>query len=92
MAELDGTAPVEVWLTQTNMKVTCRIVYEDESTDERDVDSLSIRGAQREWTGYLIKQGYEPAGRWENETDGEAENYVETSRKFRPSKTKKEKS
>jgi hypothetical protein len=28
------------------------------------IDSLSMRGAQREITGWLIKQGYKPDGRW----------------------------
>lgn len=57
--------PIEVWLRQVNMEVACTVVNEDESTARYDVDSLSLRGAQREMTGYLISQGYEPVGRWE---------------------------
>lgn len=82
------TQPIEVWLSQPNLEVTCRIVYEDERTDTLDIGSLSMRGAQREVTGYLIKQGYTPAGRWEIEhlVEGDEREAVveETSRRFRP--------
>jgi hypothetical protein len=40
------------------MEVMCMVVREDESTDILDVLSLSMRGAQREITGYLISHGY----------------------------------
>ncbi len=69
--------PIEVWLRQDNMQVKCMVVYEDESTSEPDVDSLSMRGAQREMTSRLIGEGYEPAGRWKQQADGE------TCRQFR---------
>ena len=66
-----ATEPIEVWLRQENMKVDCTVVYEDESTDEHlVVDSLSMRGAQREITGYLIAEGYEAVGRWATEAAG----------------------
>jgi hypothetical protein len=68
----EPTGPIEVWLSQENMEVTCRIVHEDETTTEPPVDSLSMRGAQREMTGWLIDQGYRPAGRWMEEAEGEA--------------------
>lgn len=43
-----------------------------------------MRGAQREITGYLISQGFEPAGRWESaQVDGNGDE-IETVRKFRP--------
>lgn len=80
--------PIEVWLTQINIQVTCRVVYEDESTDELSVDSLSMRGAQRELTGYFLKQGYKPVGRWEpGEPATEGAPYdgaSETMRRFKP--------
>ena len=57
-------SPVEVWLTKRNIAVTCMVVREDESTEELDVDSLSMRGAQREITGRLAGMGYSPSGRW----------------------------
>ena len=59
--------PIEVWLRQPNIEITCTVVREDESTRSVEVDSLSLRGAQREITGWLIGLGYEPVGRWEAE-------------------------
>ncbi len=73
--------PIEVWLRHVNMEVACTVVHEDESTHRYDVDSLSLRGAQREMTGYFISQGYEPVGRWE--VEGLAE---ETVRRFKVKK------
>jgi hypothetical protein len=64
--------PVEIWLTQNNMEINCMVVREDESTTSLQVESLSMRGAQREITGYLIDQGYTPAGRWEYPEDEES--------------------
>ena len=75
--------PIEVWLSQDNMQVTCRIVHQDETTSEYDIKSLSLRGAQREITGWLISQGYQPAGRWTAETTDGRE-VVESSRQFKP--------
>jgi hypothetical protein len=71
MTDTKKPGPVEVWLTQKNMQITCRVVYEDESTAELEVDSLSMRGAQREMTGYFIRGGYTPAARWELISDEE---------------------
>jgi len=67
-----GTGPVEVWLRQGNMEISCMVVREDESTTGLEVESLSMRGAQRELTGYLIDQGYTPAGRWDYPEEDEA--------------------
>lgn len=75
--------PIEVWLTQANMVVSYRVVYEDETTSEYDVESLSMRGAQREVTGDLINQGYKPDGRWVTESV-EMDQPIETWRRFRP--------
>lgn len=76
--------PIEVWLTRRNLAVTCRVVHEDESTDEYDVQSLSMRGAQREMTGYFKREGYEPAGRWITAQAAEVEDGPEeTYRRFR---------
>lgn len=78
-----ASEPIEVWLRQDNMKVHCWIVYEDERTDEDiPISSLSMRGGQREITGYLLAEGYEAVGRW----SAEDEHGAETSRKFRPAK------
>lgn len=76
-------SPIEVWLSQANMEVTCRVVNEDETTSELTVDSLSLRGAQREITGYLIGEGYVPIGRWETETFGNGDSALETVRRFK---------
>jgi hypothetical protein len=75
--------PIEVWLTKANLEITGRIVFEDESATDISVSSLSMRGAQREITAWLIGDGYEAAGRWSTEAaddDGPAE---ETMRQFR---------
>jgi len=79
-------SPIEVWLSQVNLQVTCMIVAEDESTREFHVVSLSMRGAQREITGYLISQGFEPVGRWEAAQVDGAGDEIEAVRKFRPAK------
>jgi hypothetical protein len=47
-----------------------------------DIDSLSMRGGQREITGWLIGRGYKPVGRWETE-HGDSDGYAEASRKFK---------
>jgi hypothetical protein len=80
------TQPIEVWISQPNIGVSGRVVYEDERTDTLNIDSLSMRGAQREVTGFLIQQGYTPTGRWEIERIVEADHdtVVETSRRFKP--------
>jgi hypothetical protein len=77
--------PVEVWLSKKNIEVTCTVVREDETTKALDVDSLSMRGAQREMTGWLIRRGYQPAGRWNTEeTAAGGEQTAECMRQFRP--------
>jgi hypothetical protein len=85
--------PIEVWLSQKNMQVTCTVVHEDEHTETLDVDALSMRGAQREMTDWFIAQGYKPAGRWSIEltevTPEGDERAVETSRQFVPAKSDK---
>jgi hypothetical protein len=88
MSITDASGPIEVWLSQRNMEVTCRVVYGDESTDDTiELDSLSMRGAQREITGCLKARGYEPVGRWDSELDVlPSSDYQESSRKFRPAR------
>lgn len=58
-------------------------VRADESTYGRSIDSLSMRGAQREITGSLIQEGYAPVGRWEVEARDGDEEPVETIRRFK---------
>lgn len=80
-------SPIEVWLSRANMEITCTVVLEDESTSTLDVNSLSMRGAQREMTGYFIAHGYTPVGSWEVEAESDngygGKEAVETSRKFK---------
>jgi hypothetical protein len=89
-SELNRTplpSPIEVWLSQANRQITCTVVLEDESTSTVEVKSLSIRGAQREMTGYFIAHGYTPVGSWEVEAESDngygGKETVETSRKFK---------
>ena len=65
------TKPIEIWLSRPHLEVTCRIVFPDGTAIAVGVDALSLLGAQREMTAWLIEQGYEPAGRWstQNEND-----------------------
>jgi hypothetical protein len=76
--------PVEVWLSQVNIEVTCMIVREDESTTNLDIGALSMRGAQREITGYLVSRGYAGVDRWEATVDDGASGAIETTRRFKP--------
>ncbi|MDQ1537426.1 MAG: hypothetical protein QOE58_1819 [Actinomycetota bacterium] len=61
------SSPIEVCLRQSNMYIGCSVTCEDESGFDMHINSLSVRGAQREVTTFLIQQGYTPAGRWEDE-------------------------
>jgi hypothetical protein len=85
----EKAGPIEVWLTQNNIEIKCMVVHEDESATYLDVDSLSMRGAQRQITADLIDQGYTPAGRWENAEDepligdGSYDYQLETVRRFK---------
>jgi hypothetical protein len=65
-SDIKGGGPVEIWLTQqgNGMQIACMMVEDDESTRAIDVKAWSMRGAQREVTGWLRRQGYQPAGRW----------------------------
>jgi hypothetical protein len=76
-------SPIEVWLRQDNMQINCMVVHEDETTHSLEIDSLSMRGAQREITGWLISDGYEPVGRWQVEHDDSAMQAAETVRRFK---------
>jgi hypothetical protein len=80
----DKRGPIEVRLTQPRFTVTCQVVCEDESTQTLDVESLSLRGAERETTGWFISQGYQPAGRWKA-VEGST---TEVTRRFKPAKDK----
>ena len=59
------------------------MVNADESTEEYDVDAMSMRGAEREITGHFISKGYAPVGRWET-TAAEHGAPLEVMRTFKP--------
>lgn len=70
-------------LSRKNIEIFCTLVFEDESVSYPSVNSVSVRGAQRELTGLLVAHGYTPAGRWSD--DGEdADGYEEWTRSFKP--------
>ena len=70
--------PIDGWLSQGHMAITCRIVPGDQSPDAADADSLY----DRELTGWLLSNGHIPAGRWVNEA-AYAESVTHASQKFR---------
>jgi hypothetical protein len=72
-------------LSRKNIEITCELVFEDESISYPHIDSVSVRGAQREITGVLVAHGYAAADRWsdDGETD-DGDGYHEWSRHFRP--------
>ena len=78
----DTTGPIEVWLSQPRFTVCCQVVCEDETTQTLDVESLSLRGAEREMTGWFIRHGYKPVGRWKA-VEGSP---TEVARRFKPAK------
>ena len=88
LKEKGASGPIEVWLTKGNIEVTCMIVFEDETSTDQSVDSLSMRGAQREMTSFLINWGYEAAGRWDAEEVTDDGDVLESVRRFRPAKQK----
>jgi hypothetical protein len=68
------------------LSMTCTVVH-DESTESLDVSAFSMRGAQREITGYLISQGYEPLGRWETQRFDAERGSIDAVRNFKVKKT-----
>jgi hypothetical protein len=81
LARLRGSAAAPV--PRQNIEISCTLAFEDESISYPPVDSVSLRGAQREITGRLVAFGYVPAGRW-SEDDEDEDGYREWSRAFKP--------
>jgi hypothetical protein len=81
---------IEVQLSQIGQDAPiARIVYPDSSHRDFRVRSLSMRGAQREVTGVLIRRGYRPRTRpftWERTGD----TAPTWSRKFGPDRPQDE--
>ncbi len=76
--------PIEVWLRSESLGLVCTVVRPDETTKTLDVDALSMRGAEREMTGWFIGQGYAPVGRWQTEaSDGDESIEVVRTFKFK---------
>ncbi|MCV7177536.1 hypothetical protein [Mycolicibacterium sphagni] len=75
-------SPIEVWLRQKNLAITCEVIHDDETGEDLDVDSLSMRGAQREMTRYLLDQGYTAEGGWEDPVEDDDNNGRESVRRF----------
>jgi hypothetical protein len=80
--KIGESTPIEAWLITKAIEILCTVVFEDESTTQLDVDSNSMRGAQREITGWLIGRGYRPLGRWVTEATDEEGDAIETTRRF----------
>ena len=78
--------PCEVWLSLSDagFGVRCGVVFEDETDITLDVDALSIRGAEREMTAWLIGKSYKAVGRWATEAADQHGSDLEVSRKFAP--------
>jgi hypothetical protein len=70
-------------LSRKNIEITCALVFEDESVSFPAIQSVSVRGAQREATGMLVAHGYTPVGRW-SEGDEDNDGYTEWNRSFKP--------
>ncbi len=87
-ASRQKVGPIEVWLTLRDggFGVNCMVVRDDESTTQLDIDSLTMRGAEREITGWLLGNGYKAAGRWETMKEDRDENDLEAMRRFAPAR------
>jgi hypothetical protein len=66
------------------LKVICSVVNLDESVYRRDVESLSLRGAQREVAGFWIGNGFKPERDWVVEAVDGSGVAAETWRRFNP--------
>jgi len=63
------TKPIEVRLSRPQLEITCRIVLPDGTAIAVGIDALSLRGAQREMTAWLVEQGCEPVGPWSTQDE-----------------------
>lgn len=75
--------PLQVILSRKNIEITGTLLFEDETVSHAPIDSMSLRGAQRELTGRLVKHGYTPVGRW-SEGEEDDDGYTEWTRTFKP--------
>jgi len=71
---------IEIKLSQRNMSIQCTAKVQKLEMNMGNMTALSMRGAQREITGWLLKVGYVPASRWTQYTTDVT---VEATRYFR---------
>jgi hypothetical protein len=85
MSDTKPRAPqaLQAVLSRKNIEIFCTLVFEDESVSYPTVSSVSLRGAQRQITGWLVAHGYMPIGRW-SEGDLDGDGYTEWTRAFKP--------
>jgi hypothetical protein len=85
MSDAEQRTPqaLQAVLSRKNIEFRCTLLFEDESVSYMSVDSVSLRGAQREITGVLVFHGYVPAARW-SEGDDDADGFTEWTRTFKP--------
>ncbi len=86
MSSTSKQAPqvLQAVLSRKNIEISCALVFEDESVRYPGVQSVSVRGAQREVTGLLVMGGYIPVGRWSEGVEDDDDGYTEWTRSFKP--------
>ena len=68
-----GTGAFEIWLRDAaGLGIAGTLVRADETTISFDIDYLSMRGAQREITGAMLRSGHAAVRRWDSTAVGEA--------------------
>lgn len=72
---------VEIIITRKGMRISADEFDAEEVGVSLDVNSLSVRGAQREVTAEKLAAGFRPLGRWETLAE-DGDDYVETARLF----------
>jgi hypothetical protein len=82
---LQHTKRVEAWLSKTPDSLKAWVVDETERRREVHLDSLSLMGAQRELSGWLVENGFEPLQRWsyQDPPGGPRQDFQECVRHFR---------
>lgn len=65
MANTKNAEAVEVIVTRKGMSLMATLYGPDETAVDLEVNTLSVRGAQRDVTASMIDGGYKPLGRWE---------------------------
>lgn len=55
----------QVWLTRPDGKLKCKVTFDNSTYADYEIKSQSLRGAEREITGWMIKQGFRPSGDWQ---------------------------